>query len=143
VNSEPFDSDASIWEVYVTSLTRLINPWESWREGVVEPEKVTECILKGLLEETPYSEEINATLEYHARRIAYLAVNHTEDPIEIDVGIPALGAWPRNGEFDLLDGHHRLAAALHQDLTKIKVTFEGQESRFLEIFPEAKQVFND
>lgn len=48
------------------------------------------------------------TLLDHAARIAWLVVNGWEDPIELDFGIPSLGySW-----YPLLDGHHRLAAAI-------------------------------
>lgn len=48
------------------------------------------------------------TLLDHAARIAWLVVNGWTDPIELDFGIPSLGhSW-----YPLLDGHHRLAAAI-------------------------------
>ena len=44
----------------------------------------------------------------HAARIAWLVEFGWSDPIELDFGIPSLGhCW-----YPLLDGHHRLAAAI-------------------------------
>ena len=51
------------------------------------------------------------TLLDHAARIAWMVANNWTDPIELDFGIPSLGhSW-----YPLLDGHHRLAAAIYRE----------------------------
>lgn len=59
----------------------------------------------------------------HAERIAWLVLYPAEDPIEIDVGVPILGyhiPWP------VLDGNHRLAAAIFRKDLTILVAPAGQ-----------------
>lgn len=70
---------------------------------------------------------------YHAERVAYLVQHPSKDPILIDVGIGchALGAyinWP------IVDGHHRLAAAIYRGDAHIAAYMVGGEfeiERFL------------
>lgn len=45
----------------------------------------------------------------HIARIAWFVVNGWNDPIDIDVGVPSLGCYPK---WPLEDGNHRLAAAI-------------------------------
>lgn len=57
-----------------------------------------------------YTDDPNSwTPDDHAARIAWLVkFGWDDDPIELDFGIPSLGhCW-----YPLLDGHHRLAAAI-------------------------------
>lgn len=49
------------------------------------------------------------TPEDHAARIAYLVVHPSEEPIEVDFGIPALNCYV---DWPITDGNHRLAAAI-------------------------------
>lgn len=63
------------------------------------------------------------TSEDHAARIAYLVNNPANDPLDIDVGVPALGhtvSWP------ILDGNHRLAAAILRKDKTILAEVGGQ-----------------
>lgn len=99
---------ADILDPYHT-LARLCGPDSELTQRMVQT-----CIDENCLNpnyyldfhtETPGSEW---TLLDHAARIAWLVVNGWEDPIELDFGIPSLGhSW-----YPLLDGHHRLAAAI-------------------------------
>lgn len=57
--------------------------------------------------ERPAGEEWNR--EDHAARIAYLVRFGWEDPIWLDVGVPGMGPPVFN---PVVDGHHRLAAAI-------------------------------
>jgi len=61
--------------------------------------------------------------EEHVSRIAHLAVNGWEDAIHLDVGVPSLGCvveWP------LVDGNHRLAAAMYRGYQDILAEVSGQ-----------------
>ncbi|MBD8614843.1 MULTISPECIES: hypothetical protein [Pseudomonas] len=57
----------------------------------------------------------------HAARIAYLVLNPARDPIHIDVGVPShtAPAWP------ILDGNHRLAAAIYRGDSTISSEIGG------------------
>lgn len=56
----------------------------------------------------PYS--INPLI--HAARIAWFIIHGWNDPINIDVGVPSLGCYPK---WPLKDGNHRFAAAIIRD----------------------------
>ena len=60
----------------------------------------------------------------HVERVAFLVVHPDPKPIEVDVGIPSLGChvdWP------VIDGNHRLAAALYRGDKTILVSPAGEE----------------
>lgn len=57
----------------------------------------------------------------HARSIAWLIKNGWEDSIDLDVGIPSMGYYP----YIVLDGHHRLCAALITGEEVIKAQVSG------------------
>jgi len=59
----------------------------------------------------------------HAQRIAYLVANEASDPIEVDVGIPAL---QHHVGWMVLDGNHRLAAAIYAGRETILAQVGGQ-----------------
>jgi hypothetical protein len=59
----------------------------------------------------------------HMRRIAWFVVNGWRDPIEIDFGVPCFGyepTWP------IIDGNHRLAAAILREDHSIVASCSGQ-----------------
>ena len=58
----------------------------------------------------------------HVRRIAYLVTHGWTEPIEIDVGVPTLGC---NIDWVILDGHHRLAAAIFRGDANVLVSVSG------------------
>lgn len=68
--------------------------------------------------------------EWHAQRIAYLHMFGWDRPIEIDVGIPSLNYWP----YPLLDGHHRLCAAVYAGATHIEASVSGALDYAFELF---------
>lgn len=45
----------------------------------------------------------------HARKVAWFARNGFQKPLQVDVGVPSLGCYPK---WLVEDGNHRLAAAL-------------------------------
>lgn len=67
----------------------------------------------------------------HANRIAYLIRKGWSDAIEIDVGIPSLGYSP---EWMIIDGNHRLAAAIYRKDKSILATVGGCLDYALKLF---------
>jgi hypothetical protein len=66
----------------------------------------------------------------HARRIAWLIKNGWEDSIDIDVGIPSMEYFP----YPVLDGHHRLCAAIMTGETVIRAQVSGALDYAFELF---------
>lgn len=58
----------------------------------------------------------------HINRIAFLIRNGWNDPIEIDVGVPSLGCYV---DWAIIDGNHRLYAAIYRGDTHIKANVGG------------------
>jgi hypothetical protein len=67
----------------------------------------------------------------HAGRIAYLVVHEAVDAIEVDVGIPVLNYRPN---WMVLDGNHRLAAAIFAGREVIRADVAGQLDYATELF---------
>ena len=69
---------------------------------------------------------------YHAKRVAYLVLNPS--PVPIDLEIPALGIgyYP---EYPVVDGNHRLAAAIYRRDRWIAIRYGGGMDEFEEMFP--------
>jgi len=67
----------------------------------------------------------------HIERIAFLVVNGWEDPIEIDVGCPTFGCYVNH---IVIDGNHRLAAAIFCNNKTIAANIGGQISHAEELF---------
>lgn len=91
-----------------------MNPFERIVWDVVDPPFTFDEVQRAINDRNFEAEQYNgwerqAARAYHVGRVAYLVVNRTSDPISVDVGTPTLGYvndWP------ILDGHHRLAAAI-------------------------------
>lgn len=68
----------------------------------------------------------------HPARIAYLVLNPASEPIELDVGCPGLGfggpSWP------VLDGNHRLAAAIYREDEFISAQVSGDLDHAFDLF---------
>ncbi len=67
----------------------------------------------------------------HIQRIAYLVVNPSDKPIEIDVGVPGLGCnvmWPID------DGNHRLGSAIYRGLEFVPTSISGDVDYAVELF---------
>lgn len=104
--------------VAVQRLRRICNPfrpiWDTPDDDAdrLALHQVRRCIARREYEVCPYNPkdlEDLWTMQRHAQRVAYLAVYGWHDPVSIDVGVPSLGCtleWP------LIDGNHRLAAAI-------------------------------
>lgn len=94
-------------------------PWELGdNDAEALHEMVLECIATKQYDGRPYH-EVNGTdddtMEYHAKRIAYLVACAGRDPILIDLD-----------EHNVYDGNHRLYAAIISGRTHLHVDFEGQ-----------------
>ena len=91
-------------------------------------EEVEEAITVRQFESTPFaglnSMEESWTRGDHAARIAYLVVHGWEEPIVLDVGVPGLGSYASD---PVLDGHHRLAAAIVRGDPYIHASVSGSE----------------
>jgi hypothetical protein len=117
-------------------LNIIDDPFGRWASGRVVPEKmVMDALQDGSynLSWDSYSHgsvNVLADVWWHARRIAYLMKNGWEDSIDLDVGIPSLGYYP----YPLIDGHHRLCAAIMLGDTTIKAQVSGALDYAFELF---------
>lgn len=111
----------------VAALRKHCNPYASdYPWGVrVRREDVDAALREGRLVDKPDGED-------HAGRIAYLVRNRASDPISIDVGCPALGYW--GPKWMVVDGNHRLAAAIYRGDFTISALVDGQLDWALELF---------
>lgn len=71
-----------------------------------------------------------STRLYHARRIAYLIKNYDPTPIVIEC----------TNNIKMLDGWHRLSAAIYNNQKYINVTYDGYEDCFNSLFPNSKKI---
>lgn len=98
-----------------------------WLEGedAITREEIQLAIDSGDFHPDPIAEEWyeDGVRDKHIQRIAYLAVHSWEDPIEIDVGIPVLSYW---NDHIVIDGNHRLAAAIFRGDETIGACIAGQ-----------------
>lgn len=122
--------------VPIEFLLEICNPYECdpWGCGPITIDMVKDS-LTGLMDYwDPDDDEQVWTAQDHADRIAYLvSIFHidlcTWGPIQIDVGVPAAGYHNRA----ILDGHHRLAAAIYLGLEFVECEVQGQTSVVEEI----------
>lgn len=135
--------DEDIWIVPLKDILSHVRPRSVWLEREITFDEIKMALKQRRYEKTAYQgghDYGDETTErsYHAGRIAWLVVEKHNDPIEIDVGFPDLGQHPRNGLFDIVDGHHRLSAAEIRNDPFILVTYAGQCDRMPEIFPSGR-----
>lgn len=97
-------------------LLRHCHPFRS-RPWVVPvtPRNVREALTTGRLVATQGGDD-------HAGRIAWLMAHPSQEPIEIDVGVPGLGC---HVDWFVQDGNHRLAAALMRGEPTIMACVSG------------------
>jgi hypothetical protein len=109
------------------SLLKGYNPLtvELWSDGVSpnDVKSVIEAKIAAINENRFYESPILYSEEYrnHIERVADLVTNPNYEPISIDVGIEGMTktSWP------IVDGNHRLAAALYRGDESILVNFSG------------------
>lgn len=98
----------------VAKLVALVDPFSDpspWGFKVITQKEIKRAIEREdycLIHTALYSHTALSRID-HIRRVAYLTVNPAEDAVEIDVGVPTLGHHVDN---PLVDGHHRLMAAI-------------------------------
>jgi len=111
-----------IW-LSVDFVRSIVDPFEvdPWGSGLV-----THQMMK---ESNPIAEPWNPddddqlwNIEQQAGRIRWLVENEWKDPIYIDVGVPTLGYYLKT----ILDGHHRLGAAIYKGDSAILCFVDGQ-----------------
>ena len=101
----------------VKRLARHCNPFHRELWGVRVTKQMVRCAIRERrFERTPGT--IN-----HAARIAFLAEHEALDAIEVDVGVPMLNYC---SEWMVLDGNHRLAAAIYAQRPLILARVGGQ-----------------
>jgi len=103
----------------ISAILKFCNPYGSeypW-DVRVSREDVEAALLEGRLVDKPDGED-------HAGRIAYLVRHRATDPISLDVGCPALGYW--GPPWMVVDGNHRLAAAIFRGDLTISALVDGQ-----------------
>lgn len=98
-------------------LARHCNPFRGEPWSV----RVTKQMVRHALQERRF-ERKPGTID-HAARIAFLIEHEATDAIEVDVGVPALNYWP---SWMVLDGNHRLAAAIYAKRPMILTNVGGQ-----------------
>jgi hypothetical protein len=124
----PHKKDFSMDEVFtipIQFLTDIVNPFDVdvWGCGPVSIEMVSNAIPNkdGW---NPDDDNQIWTAEQHAGRIRFLADSNWNEPISIDVGVPVVGYYKRT----ILDGHHRLCAAIYSKKTHVPCIVQGQLS---------------
>lgn len=117
--------------VSVSILTVLCNPlenppWEEVSKGITHQE-IKSAIERGQLQQLPpYSPFTGETRQQHINRIAWYVVHGWADsPITIDLtSLDLVIIWP------ILDGNHRLAAAIYR----------GDDMIWADVFGSQKQI---
>lgn len=123
-------------KVDLSKLKELFNPFKSsvWVKlnSPITREEIKAAIDNGEFispdEETPmYLIWDESTREQHAKRIAWLVENFSHDfPIEIDFGIEGFDSLRHD---IVLDGCHRIAAAIYRGEKFIMANCSGSKSR--------------
>lgn len=100
-------------------ILSLCHPFENnpWLGGKVTEAMVRRHLRKNLLQSMPVMMDASSYLQ--AGRIAFLAKHGWNDPIQIDVGVPALGCCV---DWLVVDGNHRVAAAYIRGDSMIRPT---------------------
>lgn len=107
-------------------------PWAGVTGMTVEA--ILQAMGKGLVKSRPYSARTSAgkwKVQSHIARIAYLALHGWDDPIDIDVGVPSLNCWI---DWPVIDGNHRLAAAIVRGDEFIRADLVGSCDHMVELF---------
>ena len=109
----------------IKKIQKLCDPFKNcpWSdEYIITKKEIKEKISKGSVLSLPSSSEFEK--EQHIERIAYLVLNHDPTPIDIDVGVPSLGYYPK---WIIEDGNHRLSAAIYRQEKYIFAYCSGED----------------
>ena len=123
------DNGDLILSISVKILKNINNPF---RQNSYSKVDIRRALLRGKTR-SDFIEEENRdylTNAYHIQRIAYFVKNGWNDPISIDVGVPALGFAPF---WIINDGNHRFAAAIYRDDPRITTVCAGSISLLKEL----------
>lgn len=110
-----------------------------WSEGNVPISLIKDMISNGLTKHEHYSTAKGWTVEDHARRIAYFALNPEIKPIELSQIFNH--PFYANGDFIIHDGFHRLTAFYIQEFENIPcVLIDGFMEDFKSFLTEGENV---
>lgn len=111
-------------KVSVRRILNLSNPVESppWACDGLTPAMVERAYMDGRYLRDPVPDILAHNPQLHAERIAWLMTTGWSDAIEVDVGVPSLGYFPR---WCVVDGNHRLYAAAVKGAREILITVSG------------------
>lgn len=118
-------------QIPTTRLEQICNPFDYDPWGVGITRGAVAAALLGHCD--PPTEPLgeSATLQQHAARIAYFVKYGFNDPVSIDVGVPALRYFP---EWIVVDGNHRLAAAIYARYSTVHSEISGDIEYAKELF---------
>ena len=106
-------------------VIKELNPLEqtTWAEitSPITTQEIKEAIDNNKLLNKYYQGDRDWDRNDHVERIAYLVVNKSDVPIDIDVGIPGMFQVT----YIIQDGYHRLAAAYYRGDKTILATISG------------------
>lgn len=121
--------------ISVEKLKKFCNPFNGccWKD-LEYPLSKTE-IKKQLLWNTIHPDDAynKNSRQDHIERIAWFVINSWTKPIDIDVGVPSLGCYPK---WLIQDGNHRFAAAIIRGDKTIEATMSGSINLIKEMFGE-------
>lgn len=116
----------------VRRLVAHCDPFSNpWTEEPLSPKDVQSALAEGRLLAEAFGILSEWGARQHAERIAYLVVHGWDEPIEVDVGIPAFGCFP---PWFVDDGNHRLAAAVVAGHEFIEASVAGDIDYAMELF---------
>jgi hypothetical protein len=97
--------------IQLARLVERCDPFRAWNGSAIRMCEVCRARVSRCLKTLVWSDVGTDRLDWypHASRIAWLVENPDWDPIQLDVGVPELGA---HVDWWIEDGNHRCAAAL-------------------------------
>lgn len=133
------DLEDGVVAIRVARVRAVCDPLENpWYGAPIFEAEIAEAIAAGRLNAELFSRDEKGTArnepwvrEQHIERIAWLVVHGWTDPIQIDVGVPSLGCWVK---WPVVDGNHRLAAAIFRRDEHIQADLSGCLRHAQELF---------
>tara|TARA_B100000700_G_scaffold68939_1_gene76338 strand:- start:12323 stop:14164 length:1842 start_codon:yes stop_codon:yes gene_type:complete len=132
--------EKSFYNIPVEELSERCDVWSCWQhlDNPITEKEIEECLKRNkaelidteILENKKPINKKKLRLA-HIKKIAYFVKNRFDNPIDIDVGVPELNA-PNLGHI-IMDGNHRLAAAIYRGDKNIKANIHGSTDYIKEI----------
>jgi hypothetical protein len=124
-----------LWTIRVADLEKLYNPMRNdpWACGEIDEFDVFSCMGSGSSAgrlPAGLTAEDSSSIEYNIARIAWLAKNGWDDndePITVEMYPKSRHEW-----YPIVDGNHRLAAAIVLKLETIRITPDGDIDYMME-----------